>query len=193
MRCNHAEKSAIPFTCWCRCTFCSTSARSLRARIKPPMSIKLTRHRISTTTRQAVEFMVFEGLETKAAAEKAGMKHHSLREALKKPHVKELRRALRDAHLRAKGERAYAIMCDLMENSTSDHVKLEAASKVADFAGLTPAETVQHLHRHEGEVRAGYVIVLRDQKGDDQKTIDDASGTSNGNPVVIDGSAKRIQ
>jgi len=132
--------------------------------------------RLSAVTKKAVELMVLDGLEAKDAAEKAGMKHHSLREALKKPHVKQYREALRHAHLTGKGERAIAVLLELMETASSEHVRLEAAKHIAALTGIRPIEEVKH-HHHHG-IPAGYVLEIQDYPDDGMKTIDAALETS---------------
>lgn len=148
--------------------------------------------RISKQLKAAITDLVTDkSMTVDAAAEKHGYKPESLKTALRKPHVQQFRRALLDAHLSFAGERAICTLIALMEGAKSESVQREAAKDVAALAGIQPKTEV--IHRHEGEVRAGYVIVLRDQKGDDMKTIDAATETSNDRPALTDGSDQSDQ
>lgn len=101
--------------------------------------------------------MVNDGLPLEEAANLAGMKPHSLTQALRKPHVRQFREALRHAYLRFQGEQAVSVIADLMVEAKSESVRLEAAKAMCDLAGIKPAAVVEH--KHTGQVQ-GYLVAL---------------------------------
>ena len=77
--------------------------------------------------------MVQQGLRRKAAAEAAGMTDHGLREALKRPHVREFRHKRETAYLDRVGWQGVRTAEKLMNEGKSEHVRLDAAKYLAAF------------------------------------------------------------
>lgn len=113
--------------------------------------------RIRGRLREAIELMVYEGLVRKAAAERAGMTDHSLRCALNRDHVRAFRTSLFRAMVNAEAERSVAVMVQLRDTSSSEHVRLEAAKQLAALGGVKPPETPKNTRP---DAIPGYIIDL---------------------------------
>ena len=108
--------------------------------------------------RMALEKMVNEGLKRAEAAKAVGMTDHSLREALRRPHVQAYRRALMDELRTSEGHRSYLKLTELREKAASEHVQMESAKFVAGVSGISPVQKQEVTH--SGQVQVGYVIDL---------------------------------
>lgn len=99
--------------------------------------------RVSPALRSAIVLIVTEGLSIVDAAQRVGMKPHSLQVALKKGHVKACRADVKRAWLASQTDKAWKIVGELMDGAASEKVQLEAAKTVLQAAG--------ELTGHEGD------------------------------------------
>lgn len=101
--------------------------------------------------------MVFDYKDVKEAAQIAGMKVASLKQALHRPFVDQFRRSLRRLRIDAEVEKSIDVLCELRDRANSEHVRREAALDLLTLAGVTAPAEGQDL-----EIKApGYVIKLR--------------------------------
>lgn len=104
--------------------------------------------RIRPALARAIRLIVEDGLSQVDAAAAAGMSQVSLSIALRKPHVKALRAAVKDAWLTNKTGRAWLTIANLAENATSEDARLKAAKIFLEAAGeLTPRDTEGRISR----------------------------------------------
>lgn len=75
----------------------------------------------------AIAAMVFDGADRKAAAAAAGMTDHSLREALRKPHVLAYLREQKEVLRTSAGAAALRTIATLATEAKAERVKLDAA------------------------------------------------------------------
>jgi len=118
--------------------------------------------RITKPVRTAIQLMVLEGLKRAEAAQKAGIREHTLYVAMTKPHVKKYQRALMDELRTSEGHRSYLKLTELRDLATSEHVQMESAKFVAGVSGISPVQKQEVTH--SGQVQVGYVIDLSPQQ-----------------------------
>lgn len=106
--------------------------------------------RISKQLRRAIEAMVWEGLPRDDAAERAGMRPHSLYKALRKTHVKSLYAQEHATFRDGEALRAFNRQVNLAEDSPSHDVRERANRWIAGCGGLAPVQkvAVQAHHTH---------------------------------------------
>ena len=123
---------------------------------------------ISGKIRAAIGLMIEEGLTRQAAAEKAGIKDHSLYVALTKPHVKAFRMGLINEQRTSEGQRAYIKLTKLGDTASSEHVQMEASKWVAGVDGISPVQKQDVRHSGVVGIVPGYTIERRTKRaGDD--------------------------
>lgn len=115
--------------------------------------------RISKRLREAIRLMVEDGLTRAKAAEIAGMTDHGLYSALRKDHVRALRREMVGALRESAASRTIARAELLADGAESEHVRNDANKWIAS---LDPATTpIQRSEvTHHGDVGPGLVIVM---------------------------------
>ena len=97
-------------------------------------------------TVQALELMVYEGLDHKIAAQRLDMNPEVIAKALKRPHVKARFNQIH-AHIRSgAGTRAYSRINHLAQTADSEHVQLQANAWVAGVEGIAPIKRVEGNH-----------------------------------------------
>jgi hypothetical protein len=110
--------------------------------------------RVTGKLRIAIAEMVWSGDKRAQAAEKAGLRDHSLREALKKPHVKQA--YLQELETLRTSERARNIHAavDVRDNSENQAARIHAAKFIENPTGECHGGVIVNV----GLPQAGYVI-----------------------------------
>lgn len=142
-------------------------------RVRPIQKVKdPSKLRISNTLKQAIHYMIHDGLIRSEAAKRAGMKDESLYVALRKPHVlkykNEVMRAFRESEI----ERSFTKMVDLREKAKSEHVQADMAKTIASFDDRFQSGNKLTLGGNIGIQSVGYIIDLRDEKDFQPPIID---------------------
>jgi hypothetical protein len=96
---------------------------------------KIRKGRVAPALRTAITLIVTEGLSIVDAAQRTGYKAHSLQVALKKPHVKAAKEAVKRAFLASETDKAWLTVVGLAQSAGSEDVKLKAAKVLLDAAG----------------------------------------------------------
>lgn len=97
--------------------------------------------RVSPALRSAIELIVTEGLSIADAAQLTGYKANSLQVALRKPHVRVARAAVKRTWLDSQTEKAWIMMAKLANGAGSEDVRHKSAKVFLDAAGeLTPGD-----------------------------------------------------
>lgn len=91
--------------------------------------------RVSPALRTAIRLIVEDGISVAAAAQRTGYKETSLAVALKKPHVRAERAAVKRAWLDNKTGKAWLVMAQLAEGAASEDVRHKSAKVFLDAAG----------------------------------------------------------
>ena len=116
--------------------------------------------RISKRLREAIRLMVEDGLTRAKAAETAGMTDHGLYSAMRKPHVRSLRREMLGNLREGLASTSLARIDALSRNSDSDHVRLDASKHLASLDPDTaPVQRNETVHRYP-DGRPGLTIVF---------------------------------
>lgn len=128
--------------------------------------------RISRKVRDAIRYMVEEGLSRPDAAQKANLTDHGLYQALRNPLVLAYRRELLEVLRTSEAARCIARGAKLADAAQSESVRNDANKWLAGLDGLSPitkTETV-NTHRH---LLPGLVIVRAPlpAPGDDARVI----------------------
>lgn len=99
--------------------------------------------RISKPIAKAIHLICTEGLTTAEAADIAGVKHHTLYSALRKPHVKAFKRKVLEAHTKHLGQKALKTLADIMADSNaSAGVRRQCAMDLMEIAGFYQKDEV---------------------------------------------------
>lgn len=94
--------------------------------------------RISKRLQKALHLITSGGRSITDAAKEVGMARETLSRSLKKPHVAAERERLMKDLIQSEGQRSIAVMATLRDNAASEHVRLDAAARLAALAGYTP-------------------------------------------------------
>ncbi|WP_426433692.1 hypothetical protein [Bradyrhizobium genosp. P] len=125
---------------------------------------------ISAKVREAITSMVTGDAKTiTAAAEKVGLSREHLSRELSKPHIDAFLQQKVRRNLAVATTRAGAVKVDLLDSDNA-MVRDRASSFVLGLAGIAPASTPSV--NVSIEVKAGYVIDLRDDHDMPPKVID---------------------
>jgi hypothetical protein len=143
--------------------------RALAVLDTPAPAEGLTVKRISKKVRTAIDLMVRGDCKKICdAAAKVGLARESLSRALSTPHVAQHLREKVLRHLAIAAARAGAVKGELLD-SDSEIVRDRASSFVLGLAGIQPA-TAPAISVNM-EQRAGYVIILSDGEGREQRIV----------------------
>jgi hypothetical protein len=116
--------------------------------------------RLSSRLREAIRLMVEDGLTRAKAAETAGMTDHALYCALRKPHVRALRRELVGNLRESAASRTIARAESLADGAESEHVRNDANKWLASLdPDTSPIARSESTINHKG-LGPGLVIVL---------------------------------
>lgn len=116
--------------------------------------------RISKRLREAIRLMVEDGLTRAKAAETAGMTDHGLYSALRKPHVRALRRELVGALRESAASRTIARAEKLADSAESEHVRNDANKFLASLDPDTaPINRNESTITHKG-IGPGLIIQI---------------------------------
>jgi len=121
-----------------------------------------SRPRISKRLREAIRLMVEEGLTRAKAAELAGMTDHGLYSALRKPHVRSLRREILGNLRESAASRTIARAEKLADEAESEHVRNDANQWLASLDPAT-APVQRSEVTHHGNLGPGLVIIMGSQ------------------------------
>ena len=119
--------------------------------------------RISKVLREALRLMVEDGLTRAKAAEMAGMTDHGLYSALRKPHVRALRREMVGSLRESAASRTIARAEKLADEAESEHVRNDANKWLASLDEATAprsAKTDLPGDRFPGSYAPGLVIIM---------------------------------
>lgn len=119
--------------------------------------------RLTAKVRTAIEEIVLRGRNRADAAQIAGMAEDSLYRAMRRPETLAYRTLLLEVLRSGASARTLAKIESLMDCSTSEHVKLQAAQWLAGIDGIVPVQRgeVHHTHSH---VLPGLHITFTDWK-----------------------------
>jgi predicted DNA-binding protein (UPF0251 family) len=115
---------------------------------KPQRTKGVVRARLSAQTKAAIELMAYEGLELPEAAEKAGMQVNSLKDAMRKNHVKQAYNQLVTEIRSGSAIRAFLRVNRLSAVAKSEDVRLRAGQWVAGVGDIAPIRRVEGRHSH---------------------------------------------
>lgn len=125
--------------------------------------------RISKRLREAIRLMVEEGLTRAKAAETAGMTDHAVYCALRKPHVRALRREFVGALRESAASRTIARAEQLADGAESEHVRNDANKFLASLdVDTSPVQRSEQTVTHRN-LGPGLVIVI---SGDERPSLD---------------------
>ena len=107
--------------------------------------------RLSPQLRDTMDIMANEGVALPIAAERAGASVQAMKQAFRRPHVKQAYNQL-IADIRANAAQgAYLRINHMSQTANSETVKLDANRWIAGVDGISPVQKVEgrHLHRHD--------------------------------------------
>lgn len=141
----------------------------------PQPAAKEKKHRISKRIRQAIELIVTGECKTiKAAAARSNLHPDYLCRELKKPQIRVFCEQRSRENLAMGTMRASARLVELLDAS-SEHVSLDASRHTLGIAGIKPAADAQVSVNID--IKAGYVIDLRDERPGDHARVVNATRT----------------
>lgn len=131
------------------------------------------KNRISAKLREAVRLMVEDGLTRSKAAENAGMTDHGLYSALRKPHVRALRRQMVGDLRESVASQTIGRIDNLAQSALSEHVRLEANKHLASLdPDTSPVQRNETTHRFDGPMGPGLTIILMQPAAQPSEIID---------------------
>jgi hypothetical protein len=96
---------------------------------------RVVKGRVSPALRTALTLIVEQGLTQGEAAQRVGMKGPSLTIALRKPHVRAAKEAVKRAWLASRTDKAWLTMAQLADGAASEDVRHKSAKVFLDAAG----------------------------------------------------------
>jgi hypothetical protein len=146
---------------------------------KPSTAAKPSRHAVQSggltpKVRAAINRMIWEGKQRKAAAEASGLADESLRQALLKPLVLRFYNEQLDVLRSSARPRALQRIIELSDKSGSEKVGLDAA-KYLDSEGKSDQRTQVNV---QVNVSPGYMIDVTDSPSQRMRQIADQAGST---------------
>lgn len=110
--------------------------------------------------RTAIDAMIFRGLKRSDAAQEAGLVDHSLREALRRPHVLAYLNSQKEVLRTSAGCAALFQIAELSQNAKGEKIRFEASAYL-DSGQLRGRQAV-NVHVSQQVVMPGYVLDLQE-------------------------------